>query len=491
VSVGLPGFVNNVVLDAVENVAKVLAAAGKLFADHEPKQSPADHTNQVLSGTAGPPAAPVPPPTPHDDSGLNSGATGAGENYNGGVDAAQLTDQKIAELLKQIFATNQAARDKVSSILTEIGTKQKQIAPEMGDPASMLAFGQFLDQKFGEIQKVLTDAQVDAKTQAAILDALGDEYRANGPNPPNAGSSHTPDGDATGETGTSTDPAEASSTAPANDSAAGQDPLMDPLAGMGIGAPTGMDPLSAMGPALAGLSALPGAMGGGLAGGASPLDALGSLGQLGALAGHGFTDEPPADTKPKDNFSDKPTDSTADAKPPANKPADALKDDQRHDGQPATTPAGSSDPTAPPTPPDAAPASAPAPAPGEPTRTVTLPDGRVVTAPDDEIATAMRSVLSGTSVPDAFNAVDLPLPPPGTPVIDPADPAHLDPGSLAQFQSRPPVMAMGDGKIWLDGQLQPIGALGSSSDFLGWSKPPTQASPQTAAAASPAPPAPS
>jgi hypothetical protein len=119
---------------------------------------------------------------------------------------------------------------------------------------------------------------------------------------------------------------------------------------------------------------------------------------------------------------------------------------------------------------------------------VTLPDGRLVSAPDDKIAAAMRSVLSGTSVPDAFRAVDLPLPPPGTPVIDPADPAHLDPGSLAQFGSREPVMAMGGGKIWLDGQLQPIGALGSSSDFLGWSKPPTKASPQTAAAAPPAPP---
>jgi hypothetical protein len=45
-------------------------------------------------------------------------------------------------------------------------------------------------------------------------------------------------------------------------------------------------------------------------------------------------------------------------------------------------------------------------------------------------------------------------------------------------------MAMGNGKIWMDGQLQPIGALGSSSDFLGWSKPPTAAVP---AAAPPAP----
>jgi hypothetical protein len=487
VSVGLPGFVNNVVMDAIENIGKVLAAAGKLFADHEPKQSPADHTNQVLFGPAGPPTAPA-PPTPNGDSGLNSGATSAGENYNAGVGAAQLTDQKLAELLKQIFASNQAARDKVSSILSEITNKQRQIAPEMGDPASVTAFGQFLDQKFGEIQKVLADAQVDGKTQAAILDALGDEYRANGTHPPTGGNSTTAQGDAdSGATGTSTEPAGTGDTAPAGDSAAGQDPLMDPLAAMGIGSPTGMDPLSAMGPALAGLSALPGAMGGGLAGGGAPLDALGSLGQLGALAGRGFADAPPADTdtKPKDGFSDKPADTTTDGKPTASDPADALKDDQHH-GQPATAPAGNSDPSAPPpTPHDAAPASAPAPAPGDPARTVTLPDGRVVTAPDDKIAAAMRSVLSGTSVTDAFKAVDLPLPPPGTPVIDPADPAHLDPGSLAQFQSREPVMAMGGGKIWLDGQLQPIGALGSSSDFLGWSKPPAKASPQTAAAAPP------
>jgi hypothetical protein len=248
-----------------------------------------------------------------------------------------------------------------------------------------------------------------------------------------------------------------------------------------------MDPLSAMGPALAGLSALPGAMGGGLAGGGAPLDALGSLGQLGALAGRGFTDAPPADSdsKPKDGSSDKPADTTTDGKPTASDPADALKDDQHHDhSQPANAPAGNTDSTAPPpTPHDAAPASAPTATPGDPARTVTLPDGRVVAAPDDKIAAAMRSVLSGTNVPDAFKAVDLPLPPPGTPVIDPADPAHLDPGSLAQFASREPVLAMGGGKIWLDGQLQPIGALGSSSDFLGWSKPPTKASPQTAAAA--------
>jgi hypothetical protein len=483
VSVGLPGFVNNVVIDAVENIGKVLAAAGKLFADDEPKQSPADHTNQVLFGAGSPPAAPPPPPTPNGDSGLNTGATGAGENYNEGVDAAQLTDQKLAEMLKQIFASNQAARDKISSILGEISNKQKQIAPEMGDPASVRAFGQFLDQKFGEIQKVLTDAQVDAKTQAAILDALGDEYRTAGPNPP------TDIDTAGGDAAASTDPADPGNTTPADPAAPSQDPLMEPLAGMGIGGPAAIDPLSAMGPALAGLSALPGAMGGGLTGGGAPLDALGSLGQLGgALANRGFTDTPPDDDlKPKDDFTDKPADTTTDGKPTASDPADALKDDKDQAAPPATP--ASADPTTAPTPHDAAPASAPAPAPGEPARNVTLPDGRVVTAPDDKIAAAMRSVLTGTSVPDAFKAADLPLPPPGSPVLDPADPAHLDPGSLAQFESREPVMAVGGGKIWLDGQLQPIGALGSSSDFLGWSKPPTKAGAQSAATAPGPPPA--
>ena len=51
----------------------------------------------------------------------------------------------------------------------------------------------------------------------------------------------------------------------------------------------------------------------------------------------------------------------------------------------------------------------------------------------------------------------------------------MPPGSVGRFESREPVMAMGNGKIWMDGQLQPISALGSTTDFLGWSKPPTQA----------------
>lgn len=496
---------NNVVFDAIENIAKVVGAVGRLFGEDKPHDlPPAPPYPGTVPGVppypgmppASPPPAPDPPPG--GQGGLNTGATGAGEQYNGSTDAAQLTDEKLAELLKQIFASNQGARDKVSAILTEIQNRQKQIAPEMGNPASVASFGQFLDQKFAEIQKVLTDAQVDAKTQAAILDALGDEYRNNGPSAPGGGGNTGRQGAGSGGDssggggeGSAGGGGEVAGGGGAAGPSGGEEPLMDPLAGMGgLGGPMGMDPMSAMGPGLAGLSALPQALGGM---GASPLDALGpalsSLGGLGGLANGGFTDKQPEQTKPEDGFSDdgghgKPQ--TGDPEQPGAPQPPATGQGEHSSttppNDPTTAPAGHG------TPEQAAPATAPAPAGGEAARNVTMPDGQVVTAPDAQSAQVMRSVLSGTSVTDAYKQVGVDLAPPGTPVTDPVDPNTMPPGSVGRFDSRGPVMAMGNGKIWLDGQLQPLGALGSSSDFLGWSKPPTTATaPAVPATAPPAP----
>ena len=484
--IGVPDVVGDLFGDDVfgplKSIAELFVAARRMFGNHDdapaaPAQSPLDRTNAVLN--APPPAAPVPPPAPNGQSGLNTGATDAGSQYDDSVNAAQLTDQKLAEMLKHIFASNQAARDKVSAILAEIASKQKLIAPEMGDPASVTAFGQFLDQKFAEVQKILSDAQVDAKTQAAILDALGDEYRANGPN--------TPDGPPAGNAapGTSADPGAGSNAAAEPESApvaatgpagADQSALMDPLAGMGM-TPMGMDPLSA----LSGLGSLPGAMSG--LGATSPLDALGpalsALAPLGGLAS-GFSDEKPAqDEKPSDGFTDEPAQN---GKPASSDPPATHKDD------PSTQAASATQPNAPAgpaqhTPEEAAPQSAPVPGSADAARNVRMPDGQVVTAPDAQSAQVMRSVLGGTSVTDAFKQVGVDLPPPGTPVTDPVDPSVMPPGSVGRFESREPVMAMGNGKIWMDGQLQPISALGSTTDFLGWSKPPTQAGAQAAVSA--------
>ena len=121
------------------------------------------------------------------------------------------------------------------------------------------------------------------------------------------------------------------------------------------------------------------------------------------------------------------------------------------------------------------------------------PDGTPVTAPNEQVANATRAVLGGQSVTDAYKAQGVDIPPPGAPVTAPVDPSHLQPGDIARFESRPPVMALGNGKIWMDGQVQPLSALGSSGDFLGWSKPaaPTAVSAHAVTPLAPAmPPAP-
>ena len=104
---------------------------------------------------------------------------------------------------------------------------------------------------------------------------------------------------------------------------------------------------------------------------------------------------------------------------------------------------------------------------------VQMPDGSPVTAPSAQHATAMRAVLNGATVADAWKQANVQLAPPGTPVTAPADPAHLVPGEVAQFKSRDPVMYMGNGKIWLDGQLQPQSAL-PTGGFLAGRTPPNR-----------------
>jgi hypothetical protein len=482
--------VEDVLQPAVVNAVKVVTAAGRVFGDddHPPSQTPLQRTNTALYGPSGPPAAPPPAPAPPADNagGLNDGATNAGDQYNKHVDGAALTDDKLATLLKQIFESNQQARDKVNAILADIQAKSKQIAPEMGDPASVMAFQKYMDQKFGEIQKLLSDSQIDAKTQAAIMDALGQEYRTNGPKSaegeqgsPSSEGGSSGDSSGGGSDGDAAPPADAGAGAgaPPTDNGAGSDPLSDPLAGMGPMGMGGMDPLSS----LAGLgSALPGMLGSLGGGGGSPLDSLGSaLGGLGsALPGLAsqFSDK---DGQDPANADDKFSDTKGDGK--ADKPEDAFKDDQgKADDPPADK--GKEDAKSPADPntvqpvantPGAA-AAAPAAAPAaDPQRTVSLPDGTSVTATDAQRAGAMKAVLNGSSVSAAYGDQ---IPPAGSPVMNPVDRNSLHPGDYAQFEAKPAVMYMGNGKIWLDGQLKPVSALPSSSDFLGWTEPPATGS---------------
>jgi hypothetical protein len=423
----------------------------------------------------------APPPVPGGPSGLQEGADQAGTTYEHAGGALALTDEKLAGLLKEIFASNDQMRSKISGIINDIETKHHQLAADpklANDPHAFAWFQQWVDGKLGEIQEMLDNAKVDGKKQAELLSALGDEYRNN------AAGEHSKDGN--DNSGGNGDGGGASSATSEGSSGAGTgadpgagspDAVTDPLAGIGGLPGMGMgDPLSMMAPALAGLSsAIPGALGG--AGGSLPFGALSGLSPLasglaGSQAGNGFNDDASRDhVKPADFVDDKHGHSDV-GKDGEGGNADDASDAKRPDAAPVAAPAQQS----------TAATAVPASSGGDPTCVVQMPDGAPVTAPSAQNAGVIRAVLNGSTVTDAWKQANVDLPPPGTPVTAPADPNHLAPGQLAQFKTREPVMYMGNGKIWLDGQLQPESAL-PSADFLGWVDPVQQ----TGAVAPPVP----
>lgn len=500
---------DHVVMDSVSNVTKLVGAAGNLFVP--PPQSPAVSPTIDGSGSGGgttttyptyplppghgpvatpPPAAPPPPAPPApappapapgpQNGGLPGGANQAGNDYGTGTAGVSAIDEKLAAKLKEIFAANKASYDRVMAILKEIEDKQTQMGPDaLNTPAGLLTFQKFLDEKLAEVQKILADAHVDTATQARILKELGEEYRTTGPK----GDEHDETGgggDADGSSGASGgdggstgggggDPAEVGGAAPAG----GGDPLEDPLAGLGPLGGGMMDPLSALSPALAGLSSLPQMMSG-MGGGGLPIGDLGSMlgslgGGLAGLATDGFTDKPSdeAPKSPEDGFKDE------EGKKPE-EPKEEFKDDKP---QPAP-PADPADPRAgdPKAQTDTAPEAA-APEAGKaqpvaPDLTVKAGD-EVFTAPDETTKAVMDDVINkGMGVTAAYAAHNIQLPPPGTAVTAPVDPNMMKGGELGYFEAQEPILALGNRKIWLDGQVQPLSALGSRTDFLGWTQAP-------------------
>ncbi|WP_064961451.1 DUF4226 domain-containing protein [Mycolicibacterium conceptionense] len=495
---------DHVVMDSVSNVTKLVGAAGNLFGP--PPQSPAVSPTIDGSGSGGgggtstyptyplppghdpvatppPPAAPPPPAPPApgpQNGGLPGGANQAGSDYGTGTAGVSAIDEKLAAKLKEIFAANKASYDRVMAILKEIEDKQTQMGPEaLNNPAGLLTFQKFLDEKLAEVQKILADAHVDTATQAQILKELGDEYRTTGPKGDEhdeaggsggeGGGSGGSGGDGGGTGGAGGDPAAVGGAPPAG----GGDPLEDPLAGLGPLGGGMMDPLSALSPALAGLSSLPQMMSG-MGGGGLPIGDLGSMlgslgGGLAGMAKDGFNDKPADDApkSPEDGFKDE------EGKKPE-EPKEEFKDDKPQPAPP-TNPADplAGDPNAKnETAPEAAAPEAGKAQPGETDLTVKAGD-EVFTAPDPTTKAVMDDVINkGMGVTAAYAAHNIQLPPPGTAVTTPVDPNMMKGGELGYFDAQEPILALGNRKIWLDGQVQPLSALGSRTDFLGWTQAP-------------------
>jgi hypothetical protein len=493
---------DQVVMDSVGHVTKLVGAAGNLFGP--PPQSPAvsptiDGGGSSNSGSGGatsptyplppghapistppPPAAPPPPPAGPgpQNGGLPGGANQAGTTYNNGTAGVSAIDEKLAAKLKEIFAANQASYDRVMAILKEIEDKKTQMGHDaLNSPAGLLTFQKFVDEKLAEVQKILADAHVDTATQSEVLKQLTDEYRTTGPKGDEHDGSNT-GGNTGGDTGGSGGGSGGDTGGPVasggDPGTTGTGPLDDPLAGLGPMGGGMMDPLSTLGPALQGLSSLPQMMSG-MGGGGMPIGDVGSLlsslgGGLAGAKDAGFNDKSDSPKPPDDGFKD----DKGEQKKTDPDPEAGFKEKDPQQPAPATNPADplAADPKKAET---AAAAAAPQAAPGEPAQpdlTVTAGD-TVFTAPDATTAAVMRDVVEkGMSPTAAYGAHNVQLPPPGTPVTAPVDPNLMKGGELAYFQAQEPILALGKGKIWLDGQVQPLSALTSRQDFLGWTQAP-------------------
>jgi Domain of unknown function (DUF4226) len=112
--------------------------------------------------------------------------------------------------------------------------------------------------------------------------------------------------------------------------------------------------------------------------------------------------------------------------------------------------------------------------------TVTLPDGETVTAATPQLAAAISAAVGGAPIAEAFQRQGITIPPPGTPVASPIDPAHVAAGDIGILIDRH-ALALGAGKALLDGQIQHIATVNGPS-FLGWEHPPAATATMTAPA---------
>lgn len=85
-------------------------------------------------------------------------------------------------------------------------------------------------------------------------------------------------------------------------------------------------------------------------------------------------------------------------------------------------------------------------------------------------AGVIAAAVSGTPIADAFDQQGMAIPEPGTPVSAPLGVADVVPGDIGFFADRH-ALALGNGKVLLDDQIQPIETV-DRPGFIGWQHPP-------------------
>ncbi|MDT5078144.1 MAG: hypothetical protein QOJ80_2781 [Mycobacterium sp.] len=432
-----------------------------------------------------PPAAPgqaSAPGAPADD-GFSGRAAEASQRVDEALaknkTALSEADEELVDAVLGAKTGSDEGKAQLQALQSALIEQIHKLGPTLDTPAGQQQLNDFLQGKTQEILGVVKSAGMDAESKAGVLDALSQRYEAvEGSKGTGTGPTAPADADGSRQTSSSTN-----GSAPAGPPAA--DAGGEPLAGDPLLSGLASDPLMGRlgglaGPAMGALSGLPGAMGsmmpgmGGGMGGGMPLGDLG--GAIGGAikeasartpedAADALKDGPAAD-KHGGSAESSSSDDKADGKSPAGDKKDA----------PATDPAAAKPADgAQPQPVAAETGQVPVPQPG-PDVSVKLPDGSTVTADSPQLAHAGRLVVGGASLDDAAGQAQVTVLPPGAPVNEPVSPSQLKLMDYAQFTDHR-VMALGGGKVWLNGQVTPVEQMPTGPNFLGWARPQIQTAP--------------
>ena len=383
-------------------------------------------------------------------------------------------DQKAADAVAAIQAAGEQGRRTLDEIATSVDAKITELGPRLNTPQGQQELRDFLKEKLTAAKQVLDEQNQIALQKAREIQEIAERFNQLGKPADNGATQPASDNSGSTPGGAPASPDAAASTAPASstDPAA---PAAAPVTPQGLvpGATPTMPGMGSMMPAM-GMPSMPMPSFGGMpsAGVGDPLSALSGLGTPAADEGLKVKD-PAAQGDP------------ATADPKLNDPAAGHDSAPGHDGAAADNPGNTDDATQPATQSADATATpgagdAPASGPGAATSTdVRLPDGTTVHAASEQAATAVRAALGGASVSDAYQQAGITLPPAGSPVLDPIAPGTLAPGDVGVWKDHL-VMALGDGKVLVSGQVQPQSSVGSGPDFLGWMRPVSDADPTPA-----------
>ena len=386
-------------------------------------------------------------------------------------DAAHL-DLQVLTAIVNAHATAADGIDHLSGLQREIETAVES-RMDLDTPAGAREFQRFLIGKMRDIRSVVDSTHLDASSRATLAEALLALYAAATPEVPER---------APAEDGVRSEPSSARPEKPGRSAPNDREPANPEALGPGFPVSTGLDeaappvpdyvwsdlladPMLTPAPSLTPVAApaaapMPAAPFGGVMpaatvpaapiGGAMPTAPFGgSFGGLPNLSGSPWPETSPAALSDPIGTDGRGHDETW-APKPTDSPGDAVTDDAANDStdrSPAAT-----EPTAA----DATP--------------VLLPDGQTVLAPSAELASVITAAVAGAPIPEAFRWQGITIPVPGSPVTAPVDPARLIPGDIAVLADRH-ALALGSGRVLLDGQIQPISSV-IGPGFIGWQHPP-------------------